>query len=500
MSNRRRAGVLLHPSSLHAPYGIGDFGDEAFHFIDWLSHARQNIWQILPLGPTGYGNSPYGALSAFALNPNLVSPQRLVEDGFIDATDLHSPPPGRGDRVDFNRVGAWKRSLLQSAWERFKSQPRDDWRHRFERFARDEKNRYWLDDCALFFALKDQNNGEEWVKWPEPLARRDERAIATAREELADPIGFHTFVQMLLHEQWFRIREEASRRGIEIMGDMPIYVAYDSADVWSHPDIFQLNEKQRPTVVAGVPPDYFSETGQLWGNPIYHWDRLAERNYDWWVERIRVNLELTDLVRLDHFRGFAGYWQVPSTEKTAVKGEWKKGPGVALFRAIEKALGRLPLVAEDLGTITPDVEELRRAIHVPGMKVMQFGFSDDDNIHLPHRYEADTVTYTGTHDNDTTRGWFEAASESEKQRALEYLGASRDDVVWQMMRSAYASVAEIAIVPLQDVFDLGSDARMNTPGDPEGNWAWRVRGESMHDERAVAHLRRLTELTGRCAS
>jgi 4-alpha-glucanotransferase len=497
LNSRRRAGVLLHPTSLPGDFGIGDLGAEAIAFVKWLEATRQKVWQVLPLGPTGFGNSPYGALSAFSINPSLVSPQSLVEDGFLDSHDLHSPPQFRSDRADFNAVSGWKRSLLERAWSRFKTGQRTDWTTRLSAFSGDARNAYWLDDAALFFALKDAHQGQEWSRWPEPLARRDKSALAEAREQFADAVNFHKFTQMILHEQWHRVREEANRRGIAILGDVPIYVAYDSADVWSHPDIFLLDEKQAPIAVAGVPPDYFSETGQLWGNPLYRWDRLAERNFDWWVERIRVNLQLTDLVRLDHFRGFAGYWEVPASEKTAVNGQWKNGPGATLFHALEKALGQLPLVAEDLGTITPDVEELRRTIKVPGMKVIQFGFGNDDNIHLPHRHTHDTVTYTGTHDNDTSRGWFESASEDEQRRALEYLGATRENVVAQMIRAAYASVADIAIVPLQDIFNLGPEARMNRPGDSEGNWAWRVSRELFADHTTLAHLKRLAELTGR---
>jgi 4-alpha-glucanotransferase len=490
----RIGGILLHPTSLPGRFGIGDLGDEAIGFLDWLAAAGQKLWQILPLAPPGYGDSPYGSLSAFAGNPLLISPARLAEHGWIDPEDLRASPDFAEDRVDFQAVGQWKEKLFRKAWSRL---PQHSRRGEVEEFARLDENAYWLDDFTLYMALKEKFDGAEWLRWDDDLVRRDESGLARARAELAGEIAYHCFVQFLFFEQWGAVRRAAHQRGIRIMGDMPIYVAFDSADVWSHPELFQLDEKLRPISVSGVPPDYFSKTGQRWGNPLYRWRKMKSEDYRWWVERMRANLRLTDLVRIDHFRGFAGYWAIPSHEETAVNGEWRVGPGVDLFRALERQLPALPIIAEDLGTITPDVEALRRDAGIPGMKVVQFAFGSDDNIHLPHHYDTDTVAYTGTHDNDTTCGWFATASAEERQRASDYFGTGGESMAWKMIRGVYGSIASIVIVPLQDVFDLSSEARMNTPGDGRGNWAWRAGGELFDDRSAVHRLRRLAEVTGR---
>jgi 4-alpha-glucanotransferase len=499
MLSDRRAGILLHPSSLPGPFGIGDLGDEAHRFLQWLAGAGQTVWQILPLGPTGFGNSPYGALSAFAGNPLLISPQRLVRDRFLPAKVLEAAPSFPSERVDFDAVTRFKSALLRAAHDHFRSSAEPTLQKQFEEFRQHPDQRYWLEDFALFMTLKEKSGGAEWTSWEPALVRREAEALNRARSEHQKDVEYHAFVQFLFFTQWRELREAAKGLGIQILGDLPIYVALDGADTWSHPELFHLDADLRPIGVAGVPPDYFSADGQRWGNPLYRWDVMKQHGYAWWVERIKANLRLTDLVRLDHFRGFAGYCEVPAHEETARNGRWVEGPGLDLFNAIEKALGALPLIAEDLGTITPDVDALRKAIKAPGMRVLQFAFGNDDNIHLPHHCEEQTVLYTGTHDNDTTRGWFESASQHERERALTFLGASAGEIAWQMIRAAHASIARLAIVPLQDLFSLGSDTRMNTPGDAAGNWGWRARGELFGDRAATHGLRRLTEISGRIA-
>jgi 4-alpha-glucanotransferase len=493
----RHAGVLLHPTSLPGHYGIGDLGDELIAFLDWAASAGMQLWQVLPLNPPGYGYSPYGCLSSFAGNPLLISPQRLLQDGLLNDDDVADVPPFPADHVDFDTVVPYKFSLLRIAWQRFQESAADDLRGSLEAFAAAPEQREWLDDYALFMSLKDAAGGGPWWMWERALVKRDAKAIARAREEYADAIRFWIFVQWVFFRQWTIVRESAHARGIRIVGDVPIYVASDSADVWGHQELFVLDENGEPTVVAGVPPDYFSKTGQRWGNPLYRWDLMRETQFQWWVSRIRTNLCLADLVRLDHFRGFAAYWEIPASEPTAVNGRWMPGPGLALFDAIRDALGELPLVAEDLGFITEDVHELRRATGLPGMRILQFGFASDDNVHLTHRYEYATVAYTGTHDNDTARGWFEQADDDERQRALSYAGATgADDIAWQLIRAVYISVAQTVIVPVQDILGLGTDARMNTPGKEHGNWSWRMLSTAL--SRADSErLRQLGVICGR---
>jgi 4-alpha-glucanotransferase len=490
----RASGVLLHPTSLPGRFGIGDLGDELLAFLDWAKEAGLRIWQVLPLNVPGYGNSPYGCLSSYAGNPLLISPQRLLESGLLPDGALDDLPELPADHVDFERVNALKQKLLRRSFEHFIAYASDQQRQALAAFTRDNA---WLPDWALYAALKQQQREQPWTAWPRGLAARERDVITDARSELADEIRFHKYVQWLFFAQWAAVREAAHARGIRIMGDVPIYVAGDSADVWANRQIFQLDEQGQPTVVAGVPPDYFSATGQRWGNPLYRWDVLQETKYRWWVSRFRAALRFADLLRVDHFRGFAAYWEIPASEPTAMHGRWMPGPGSALFDAVRNALGSLPLVAEDLGFITPEVHELRKAVGVPGMKILQFAFAQPNSPHLPHCYDPRTVVYTGTHDNDTARGWYEQASAVECDAVKTYLGVcNADDIAWTLIRAAYTSVAETAMVPVQDILDLGTDARMNHPGAEHDNWSWRVAGGALTSEHA-ARLRRLAVVSGR---
>ena len=493
---RRSAGILLHPTSLPGSYGIGDLGDELVAFLDWAASAGMHIWQVLPLNPPGYGNSPYNCLSSVGGNPFLISPQRLLQDGLLTAESVSKVPEFSADHVEFDRVVVWKMGLLREAFKRFEEQGLSDLKNAFEAFDKAPEEREWLDDFALFMTLKKESGGQPWWMWDKSLAQRDEKALKKARRDFAGEIRFRKFLQFIFFRQWRSVRETARARGIRIMGDIPIYVAADSVDVWANRELFELDERGQPTVVAGVPPDYFSATGQRWGNPLYRWNVLHDQQYKWWITRIRMNLQLADLIRLDHFRGFAAYWEIPAHEPTAIHGRWMPGPGKALFDAIRGALGDLPLVAEDLGFITPEVHELRHAIGVPGMKILQFGFSQPDSTHLPHRFHPHTVAYTGTHDNDTARGWFAQAPEHERDNARMYLGDDCRDVAWALVRAAYTSVAETAIVPAQDILGLGPEARMNLPGAEHDNWSWRLASGGLTREQAE-RLRRLAEITGR---
>jgi len=496
MIDRRAAGILLHPTSLPGRWGIGDLGVGATAFLTWLAASGQAIWQVLPLGPTAEFNSPYGSPSAFAGNPLLIAPEELLEEGFLPAAALKDGPELPADRVDFGAVVPFKEAVLRRSWQHFNRHAPPLLRDELEAFRNDPANAGWLPDWTLFCALKERHGGREWQRWDRELRLRRPEAIAGARAELDEEVRYHAYRQFLFFRQWDRVRAEAHRRGVAIMGDVPIYVALDSADVWANQRYFTLDDEGRPTAVAGVPPDYFSATGQRWGNPLYRWDRLAADGFGWWVERMRMAFRLTDIVRVDHFRGFAGYWEVPASEPTAIHGRWVSGPGQRLFAALRAALGDLRIVAEDLGVITPDVCELRDTLGYPGMKVMQFGFSELDSEHLPHRWRSDLVAYTGTHDNDTTAGWFRSAPPEEQRRALAYLGAEPATIPWEMLRALLTSVAGLAIAPLQDVFGLGTAARMNLPGRAGGNWEWRARREWFTPE-VAARLRDLAALTGR---
>jgi 4-alpha-glucanotransferase len=494
---KRLAGVLLHPTSLPATYGIGELGDDVVSFLDWAAGAGMRMWQVLPLNPPGYGASPYGCLSSFAGNPMLISVQRLLQDGLLDPSEVADVPRFSDEQVEFERVTEYKSALLRTSWKRFHENASDELRAALAAFIGDDAQKDWLDDYALYMALKDATGGQPWWRWENGIAQRDAAMLANVRAEHADAIRFWQYAQFLFFRQWDLVRDAAHARGIRILGDVPIYVACDSVDVWAHRELFQLDERGEPTVVAGVPPDYFSATGQRWGNPLYRWELMRETQYQWWVSRVRANLRMADVVRLDHFRGFAAYWEIPAEEPTAVHGRWMPGPGLAFFDALRAGLGELPLVAEDLGFITDDVHELRRATGLPGMKILQFGFAQDDSPHLPHRFEPHTVVYTGTHDNDTARGWFEGATAEERETALAYLGCTNaEDIAWGLIRAAYTSVAELAIVPVQDILSLGSDARMNTPGEGTDNWSWRLPPGALHSEHA-SKLRRLATLTGR---
>ena len=490
----RGSGILLHPTSLPGPYGIGDLGPAAYAWVDTLVRAGQKWWQVLPLGPTGYGNSPYQCFSAFAGNPYLVSPEALVQDGLATAADLAGQTFPE-DRVDFGPVIKFKVALLARAWERFKGGAAAQLKGPFEAFRSEVGE--WLDDYGLFMALKDAHGGGSWLDWPLPLKQRDDASLARARAELADAIHEHQFRQFLFFRAWRALKAHANAQGVRLIGDMPIFVSSDSADVWAHPEIFMLDEQRQPVAVAGVPPDYFSKTGQLWGNPLYDWKALKANGYDWWVSRFRATLAQVDLVRLDHFRGFAAYWQIPAGMPTAEVGKWVPGPGAQFLTSVSQVLGGLPIIAEDLGVITPDVEALRDGFKLPGMRILQFAFGGaTEDRFLPHTYVHNTVVYTGTHDNDTTRGWYQAATEAERDFCRRYLGRDGTDITWDLIRLAWSSVADLAVTPMQDVLDLGSEARMNLPGRPGGNWAWRFRASAVTPQ-LVARLAELTTLYAR---
>lgn len=494
----RSSGILLHPTSFPGPYGIGDLGLEAYQFLDFLADSAQQLWQILPLGPTGYGNSPYMSFSAIAGNPLLVSPDILQEKGLLTEADLQDVPDFPLDWVDFDRVMGWKMPLLRKAAQNFQEKGDPIQHKRFEGFCRGKAS--WLEDYALFMALLDSHRGTSWTSWPADLRHRHGDTLAWARQELGQDIYFHQFVQFEFFSQWLELRRYANAQKIQIVGDIPIYVAHNSADVWAHPEAFRLDfQTGEAAEMAGVPPDYFSATGQLWGNPIYNWEHLEATGFDWWVRRVRENLAQVDILRIDHFRGLEAYWSVPAGEETAVNGRWVKAPGNALFAKLLEELGSLPIIAEDLGAIDAPVLEMRDRFGFPGMKVLQFAFNGGaDNPYLPFNVVANSVIYTGTHDNNTTLGWYEEnATDYEKSRIYQYLGCSgAHGVVWDLIRLALSSVANQAVIPLQDVLNLGSNARMNTPSRPDGNWGWRYRREALAEEYRQ-RLRDLAFLYGR---
>lgn len=495
MSFNRSAGILLHPTSLPSRYGIGDLGSSAYQFVDFLVAGRLSLWQMLPLGPTGYGDSPYQSFSAFAGNPLLISPDRLVADGFLPAKAIEKVPDFPTGQVDFGPVIDYKRDLLRAAHDYFQENATPAQRDAYSRFCLNTS--YWLDDYALFMALKEHHKDQDggvWNTWPRPIAKRQVKAMKQWTRDLANDIESHKFQQFLFYKQWLELKSYANKQGIKIIGDIPIFVAYDSADVWSHPELFHLSKDGSPSVVAGVPPDYFSATGQRWGNPLYNWEKIAAENYDWWVKRIHMNLVQADIVRIDHFRGFEAYWEIPATEPTAVIGRWVKGPDAAFFEAIQAKLGELPIIAEDLGVITPEVEELRDRFTFPGMRILQFAFGGERNSSfLPYNYIKNTVVYTGTHDNETTLGWYLNATEDERDHVRRYTVSSGRDIVWDLIRLAYASVADITVIPMQDVFVLGNEARMNFPGKEGGWWRWRYTRE-MFSARASGIALGLAEL------
>ncbi|OUL30672.1 4-alpha-glucanotransferase [Nostoc sp. T09] len=493
----RSSGILLHPTSFPSRFGIGDLGLEAYSFIDFLKDTYQQYWQVLPLGPTGYGNSPYACYSAMAGNPQLISPEQLKEQGLLAEDDFANLPVFDTSKVDYEKIKPIKIDLLKKACENFKTKATPLQQKEFAGFCHSKA--YWLDDYALFMALKDTHEGSSWHTWEPELAKREPQAIDQARRQLTAEIFFHKFIQFEFFRQWSQLKTYANMSGIRIIGDIPIYVAHDSSDVWANPEIFCLDEETgEPALMAGVPPDYFSATGQLWGNPVYNWEELQKQNFKWWLGRFQAMLDYVDVIRIDHFRGFEAYWAVKKGEETAINGEWLKAPGEELFETIKQNLGTLPVLAEDLGVITPEVEALRDKFEFPGMKVLQFAFgSDPGNPFLPFNYPRNAVVYTGTHDNDTTLGWYNQASDWEKQQVLLYLGClSTEGIHWDLIRLALSSIANQAIIPLQDVLGLGTDARMNFPSIAEGNWEWRYPQSALTEELGQ-RLKILTTLYGR---
>lgn len=484
----RAAGVLLHISSLPGKFGSGDLGGGARNFIDFLAESSQSYWQVLPLGPTGgvFADSPYMSFSAFAGNPLFIDFADLAEQGLLSSQILSGLPDFSEYLLDYEGATAWRAPLLEEAWRAFRTAPPPE----FEIFR---KTHPWLEDYALFMALREVHGGQSWCTWPRPLAGRAAKALAGAREKSAERVGFHCFLQYQFFRQWQRLRQYAKARNVRLIGDLPIYVGHDSADVWAHPEFFQLRPDDfLPSQVAGVPPDYFSATGQRWGNPVYRWETapgaVNEPLYDWWAARLGALLEMTDLCRIDHFRGFESYWAIPAEEETAVHGTWVKGPGAPFFTAMREVLGELPFIAEDLGVITPAVNELLRTLGLPGMKVLQFAFDGDEkNLYLPHNFSStNSVVYTGTHDNNTTLGWYLDAATGDKVRGQlrRYLGSDGNAISHDLIRCAFGSVARLAIAPLQDVLSFGGDCRLNTPGTSQGNWRWRCAPRFLTSEMA----------------
>ncbi len=493
----RASGVLLHPTSLPGPHGSGDFGANAYHFVDWLVAAGQKLWQILPLGGIGPGNSPYMSTSAFAGNVLLIDLAELQRRGWLTAEEI-TPPAGLAEqRLNFASVVPFRMDRLARAAQRFAAQASAEERADLQAFC--ERHADWLPEHVLFMTLAEQHNWRDWSSWDAPLAARNPVALAAARQIHAERIAFWTFCQWCFFRQWLALKAYANGKGIAVIGDAPIFIAYQSAEVWARPELFQLDAKGRPSVVAGVPPDVFSETGQRWGNPLYRWEAHARDGYAWWVQRIRRIFELVDIVRIDHFRGFAGYWEIPASEATAVKGRWLPAPGEALFEAIARELGPLPIIAEDLGVITPDVVALRRKFAFPGMRILQFAFEGGSgNAYLPHNHEPDTVVYAGTHDNDTTPGWWHSLDERQRARVRDYLGSAGHEIHWELIRAACASVADTVVHTMQDVLGLPGEHRMNLPGRGEGYWEWRFAWSQVRPEHAqrLAHLAQLYRRDG----
>jgi 4-alpha-glucanotransferase len=497
MPFQRASGILLHPTSLPSRFGIGDLGQAAYEFIDFLDSSGQKLWQILPLGPTGFGNSPYMSYSAIAGNPLLVSPDALKEQGWLTEDDFTLELPT--DFVDFDRVIAYKNKLFKTAYENFRRSTHDD----FEKFCQTEAS--WLDDYAMFMALSEINHGTAWNTWEPAIAKRDPKALAEIAKNQEYRVTFQKFLQFQFFTQWSNLKDYANSKNIQIIGDIPIYVAHNSADVWTRPENFKLDpEMLEPAQMAGVPPDYFSKTGQLWGNPVYDWDVLEKTNFAWWIDRFKSMLKSVDIVRIDHFRGFEAFWQVAAGEETAMRGKWVKAPGIKLFETLKHKLGSLPILAEDLGMITPEVEALLKQFEFPGMRVLLFGFGgDSSNNYLPHNYVTNSLVYTGTHDNDTSLGWWLKASKHEKQFLSAYLDypsgklVSSDEISWKLIRMALSSVSDLAIIPLQDVLGLDNSARMNRPGTVIGNWSWRYESSEVLTTELSQQLLQMTQLFGR---
>jgi 4-alpha-glucanotransferase len=496
MEFKRSAGILLHPTSLPGKFGIGDLGNEAYKFVDFLKEAGQTLWQVFPLGPTGYGDSPYQCFSAFAGNPLLVSPEKLMEDGFLSVEELNDPPSFDPKKIDYGNVIDYKKSILKKAYHNFEISS-NGLENEFEKFCK--SNKEWLDDFSLFMACKDYHNGDVWSSWEKGLVHREKKALNEWEKKLHDDIQYQKFVQFNFFRQWNAIRKYANQNGIKIIGDMPIFIAYDSSDLWSNKELFTVDEEGKLTFVAGVPPDYFSATGQLWGNPLYKWDVMEKDDFIWWRKRFASLFQLVDIVRIDHFRGFEAYWKIPGGEKTAQKGKWIKAPGEKLFKSLKKHFGDLPILAEDLGVITPPVEALRDQFGFPGMKVLQFAFGTKmETKFLPHNYIPNCVVYTGTHDNDTTRAYFEKEKLNKGkndiyEHAQIYLNYFDNDILKELIRVAYASAADIVIIPMQDILNLGTEARMNFPSTTGGNWTWRFTRDQI-SENLTKHYFGLTQL------
>lgn len=494
MEFSRASGILLHPTSLPGDFGIGDLGPKAFEFVDILAAAKQTYWQVLPLGPTGYGDSPYGSFSAFAGNTLLISPEQLHGSGLLDAKTLDARPAFPVDQVDYGAVYEWKNRIISLAAKSF-----DPHSEAFNDFQRE--NGWWLNDYAAYRAIKADQGQRPWYEWPDELKLRMPDALREADRRLSDAIAVEKIAQYTFFTQWSELKSYANSKGIAIIGDIPIFLALDSADVWCNQSKFKLDADGSPTVVSGVPPDYFSKTGQLWGNPIYDWDAMRADGFGWWIARVAAALKLVDVVRIDHFRGFAAAWEVPGGDATAENGTWVNAPGRELFTAIRRALGDVPMIAEDLGVITPDVEQLRDAFDLPGMRILQYAFGGDaNNLHLPHNFPRNCVAYTGTHDNDTTVGWWKslrgASGKDVREHARRYLASNGREIHWDLIRAVWSSVADTAIAPLQDLLGLDNSARMNMPSSTSGNWNWRFEGGSITPE-IVERLEKLTEMYGR---
>ena len=493
----RTSGILLHPTSLPSPYGIGDLGKAAYDFIDFLEKAGQHLWQILPLTPTGYGNSPYSSFSAFAGQPLLISPEHLEKMGLLEEWELDTAPENNEDLVEYDKVSKWKTQIFKLAFSRFEMKEDKELKKQYRQFVKE--NTYWLNDYAIYMACRDMQGQKEWFKWDEKYRKSTQIVKAELKKTLKDEIKYYCFIQFLFYKQWAELKAYANEKGIKIIGDMPLFVSLDSADVWANPKLFQLDSKGYPTKVAGVPPDYFSETGQLWGNPLYNWEVHEKNQFQWWVARVRHQLALSDYLRIDHFRGLESYWAVPAEEETAINGTWVKAPGKALFETIEQELGKgLPIIAEDLGTITPEVIELRDHFGFPGMKILQFAFeSEEESSFLPHQFTTtNCVCYTGTHDNNTTRGWYDSASEYSRDKVRRYMNTDANSIHWDFLRTCLGTIADYAIIPMQDILGLGEEGRMNVPGVAENNWAWRYRKEDISDGLAEG-LKETTKLYGR---
>ncbi len=489
----RFSGILAHPSSFPSPYGIGDFGPGAYEFIDYLAGAGQKLWQLLPLGPTGFGDSPYQSFSSFAGQTLFISPDLLVEDDLLSEEDLAKPPVWNLSKVNYGSVIVYKNGLYHLAFQNFEKKASKAFIEEFQAFCKESA--YWLDDYAFFMAAKDENGGRLWLEWEDELRVPTPESRKKWTKILGESIRYYQFLQFLFFRQWKSLKAYANKKDIRIIGDIPIFVSLDSVDVWANKELYQLDTKGYPLAVAGVPPDYFSAVGQLWGNPLYDWAAHKKQGYRWWISRIRSQLQLVDILRIDHFRGFCAYWAVPYGEKTAVNGKWMDGPGADLFLSIEKALGKnLPIIAEDLGIITEDVEALRDQFDFPGMRVLQFAFDDpNDNVMMPHNHIENCVCYTGTHDNDTAKGWYYTASRPAQKKAREYMNTGAADIAWAFIRTALSSVAKYTVIPLQDIMSLGSDARMNYPGRSTGNWSWRYTSSQL-DKDWQAYLKELTIL------